>query len=103
MSKAQTIRGETSNLRYIEKTGRQLSYTQDPEKAATITFEVGGRVVSAMNSDLPTISEGDDVEVTGVVNARGGMEVVQLHNHTTGADWKFNVFSTARRSFFKGG
>ncbi|MFA6001528.1 MAG: hypothetical protein WC828_05370 [Thermoleophilia bacterium] len=102
MAKNKTLRGLVSNLQYIEKTGRQMRYIDDLEKATVVTFEVGGRYVSAMNSGFPALSEGDDVEVTGVA-ARVGMEVGQLHNHTTGAEWQFNPRGAARRSFFKGG
>ncbi len=102
MPKNETLRGVVSNLKYIEKTGRTMRYTDKPEDATTVTFEVGGRAVSAMNNGFPAISEGDDVEVTGVV-ARAGMEVVQLHNHTTGAEWQFSAWGAARRGFFKGG
>lgn len=101
MSASQTLRGEVSNLKYIEKTGREMRYIENPDNATTITFEVGGQAVSAMNSGFPAINEGDDVEVTGAVG-RGGMEVAQLHNHTTGADWKFSPWGAAGRSFFRG-
>lgn len=102
MPKNETLRGMVSNLQYIEKTGRAMSYTDKPERATTVTFEVDGRMVSAMSNGFPALSEGDDVEVTGVA-ARAGMEAVQLHNHTTGAEWKFSPWGTARRGFFKGG
>lgn len=102
MAKNETLRGTVSNLQYIEKTGRTMRYTDKPEDASIVTFELDGRAVSAMNSGFPALSEGDDVEVTGVT-ARASMEVVQLHNHTTGAEWKFSPWGAARRGFFKGG
>ena len=102
MAKNQTLRGAVTNVQYIAKTGRQMGYTDDPEKATIVTFEVDGRVISAMSQGFPALSEGDDVEVTGAAS-RGGLEAVQLHNHTTGADWQFNPRAAAKRSFFRGG
>lgn len=102
MPKTETLRGTVSNLQYIEKTGRAMNYTDKPENATSVTFEVGGRVVSALSNGFPALSEGDDVEVTGAA-ARAGIEAVQLHNHTTGAEWKFSPFGAAKRSFFRGG
>jgi hypothetical protein len=103
----QTLRGVVSNLRYIEYLGRTNTgepmqrYTDKPEAASTVTFEVGGRAVTVISSGLPPISAGDDVEVVGVVDRRGGMEVAQLHNHTTGAAWQFNAWRAAWRSLFR--
>jgi len=97
----QTLRGAVSNLKYIEQTGRTQRYTNKPGSASIVTFEVGGRAVSVINSKFPPLNEGDDVEVVGVVNARGGMEVAQLQNHTTGAKWQMNVWGTAWRNVFK--
>lgn len=102
MAKNETLRGPVSNLKYIEKTGRAMRYTDKTEDATIVNFEVAGRATAAMCIDFPTISEGDDIEVTGVAS-RGGMEAAQLHNHTTGAEWTFNPRSAARRSFFRGG
>jgi len=102
MVKNETLRGVVANVQYIAKTGRQVSYTDDPKKATTLTFEVDGRFLSAMSDGFPALSEGDEVEVTGVPS-RAGMEVVQLQNHTTGAEWQFNPRAAAKRSFFRGG
>ena len=102
MAKNETLRGAISNLQYIEKTGRSMRYTDKPEDATIVTFEVEGRSVSAMNLDFPLLSEGDDVEVTGA-KARAGLEVVQLHNHSNGTEWQFNPRAAAKRSFFRGG
>ncbi|MDO8736275.1 MAG: hypothetical protein Q7K29_04240 [Thermoleophilia bacterium] len=103
MAKNETLRGPVSNLKYIEKTGRTMRYTEKAEDATIVNFEVDGRAIAAMSIDFPTITEGDDVEVTGVASRGGGMEAARLHNHTTGADWQFNPRSAARRSFFRGG
>lgn len=100
MAKNETLRGAVSNLQFIEKTGRAMRYTDNPEVASVVTFEVDGRVVSAVHSGFPAIREGDDVEVTGTT-ARAGLEVVKMHNHTTGTDWQFSPWGTARRGFFK--
>jgi len=102
MAKKEILRGPVSNLQYIEKTGRTMRYTDKPDDASVVTFEVDGRGVSAMNSGFPAINEGDDVEVEGVA-ARAGLEAVSLHNHTTGADWQFSPWGAAKRGFFKGG
>lgn len=102
MAKNETLRGQVSNLQYIEKTGRTMRYTDQPEDASVVTFEVDGRGISAMNSGFPAISNGDDVEVE-VVAARAGLEAAKLHNHTTGADWQFSPWGAAKRGFFKGG
>jgi hypothetical protein len=101
MPEYQTLRGVVSNLRYIEQIGHTRRYTDKPEDASTVTFEVGGRAVTVINSGFPPISAGDDVEVVGIVNPRGGMELVQLHNHTTGASWQISVRRTAWRSLFR--
>ena len=102
MAKTETLRGAVSNVQYIQKTGRQMNYTDDPEKATVVTFEVDGRVISALSNGFPTLSKGDDVEVVGA-KSRAALEAVQLLNHTTGADWKFNPMAAAKRSFFRGG
>lgn len=101
MPNQETLRGVVSNLKYIEQTGRSLRYTDKPEAATTVNFEVGGRAVAAMNADFPALKAGDDVEVVCAVNGRGGMEVGQLHNHTTGVDWTFSVKRATWGSFFK--
>jgi len=43
MPKKETLRGVVSNLQYIEKTGRTMRYTDKPEAASIVTFEVGER------------------------------------------------------------
>jgi hypothetical protein len=101
MPDQQTLRGVVSNLKYIQQTGRSMRYTDKPEAATTVSFEVGGRAVAAMNTDFPPIKEGDDVEVVCAVNPRGGMEVGQLHNHTTGSDWQFSVRRATWKGLFK--
>jgi hypothetical protein len=102
MPDLKTLRGVVSSLKYIEQIGRTARYTDKSEAATSVTFEVGGVAVTAINKGFPPISEGDDVEVVGAVNARsGGMEAVQLRNHTTGATWEFSPWRTARRSLFR--
>jgi len=103
MAKNETLRGPVSNLKYIEKTGRTMRYTDKAEDATIVNFEIDGRAIAAMNFDFPTLTEGDDVEVKGAGSRGGGMEAVQLHNHTTGTEWQFDPRSAARRSFFRGG
>ena len=97
----QTLRGVVSNLKYIEQIGRTRRYTDKPGSASIITFEVGGRAVSVINSKFPPLCEGDDVQVVGVVYPRGGLEVAQLQNHTTGTKWQISVWGTAWRNVLK--
>lgn len=101
MANQQTLRGVVSNLKYIEQIGRTMRYTTKPEAATLVTFEVDGHAVSAMNTDFPPIKDGDDVEVVCASNRHGGLEVGQLHSHTTGADWQFSVGRATARSLFK--
>jgi len=101
MPDQKTLRGAVSNLKYIVQTGRQLSYTENPEKANIIVFDVGGTNVSAMNTDFPPMKDGDDVEVECAVARSGGLEVGKLHNHTTGVDWQFSVKRATWGSLFK--
>jgi hypothetical protein len=100
MPKLQTLQGLVSNLKYIEQTGRSMRYTDKPAAATVITFELGGHAVSAMNADFPPLKDGDDVEVEGALNPRGGMEVVKVRNFTTGVDWQFSPSRMMRRGMF---
>jgi hypothetical protein len=101
MPDQQTLQGVVSNLKYIEQTGHNVRYTDKPASATLVTFDVGGHLVTAANSNFPPLNEGDEVEVEGVVNPRGGMEVVQLRNRTSGATWQFSRGRTALGSLFR--
>ena len=100
MPDLKTLRGAVSNLKYIEQVGRSMRYTDKPEAASSVTFEVDGQAVTAMSSGFPPLNDGEDVEVDVAVNPRGGMEVARLSNHTTGATWQMSTARTARRGFF---
>ena len=43
-------------------------------------------------SGIVLVTEGDDVEIPGVSNARNHwLEAARVHNHTTGATWELNL------------
>jgi hypothetical protein len=67
--------------------------------ATTVAFKVGEQPAMAMSSsgnevrsDLPSLNEGDDVEITGAASPRSHwLEAARVHNHTTGATWELNL------------
>lgn len=101
MANLQTLCGVATNIKYIDQTGRNPRYTDKPASATSITFDVGGHAVTALNTNFPALNEGDEVEVEVAVNVRGGMEVGALRNITTGAVWKFSPYRSAWQSIFK--
>ncbi len=92
MTATTTIRGIAASVQYLSLSGHSYRVAQSIDKADNLNLNVGGKNVALMkDSSLPLVNEGDDVEVTGVVNPRsGGLEVIALKNHTTGTEWKFS-------------
>ena len=92
------MRGTATSVQYITREGHGYRLAKSVDKADTLNLSIGGKNAALIkDKSLPLVSEGDDVEVTGVVNSRsGGLEVVVLKNHTSGAEWKF---SRARAMF----
>lgn len=93
MTNTTTARGTATSVQYLTREGQQgYRLAKAIEKADTMNLSVGGKNASLIrDKSLPVVNEGDDVEVTGVVNSRSGwMEVVMLKNHTSGVEWKFS-------------
>ncbi len=70
--------------------GHTARYADNPVSALSIKFKVGEHwAVAARNEAFPPLNVGDEVEVSGEVNASSGvLEVQSLHNRTVGATWK---------------
>ncbi len=98
MPDLQTVRGSVSDIQYMRKEGGLLR-SSPPATATAVAFKVGEQSAMAMSSsgnavrsDLPPLSEGDDVEIAGVSNSRNRwLEAARVHNHTTGATWELNL------------
>ncbi len=98
MPDLQIVRGSVSDIQYMRKEGGLLR--SSPSATATaVAFTVGEQPAMAMSnsgnavhSDLPSLNEGDDVEIAGVSNSRNRwLEAARVHNHTTGATWELNL------------
>jgi hypothetical protein len=77
---------------YITRDGHGVRLAKSIEKADILNLNVGGKNATLIkDKSLPLVNEGDDVEVTGVVNSKSGwLEVFVLKNSTSSAEWKLS-------------
>jgi hypothetical protein len=92
MTELTNLRGAAAAVQYITRDGRGYRLAKSIEKADMLNLSIGTRSASLIkDKSLPLVNEGDEVEVSGVINLRsGGLEVVTLTNHTNGTEWKFS-------------
>ena len=86
----ETIRGTVSEVQFVAAEGHATRYADNLTSASPLKFKVGGRSMVVVRDEVfPPLNPGDEVEVSGMVNADNGLlEVRSLHNHTTGTIWK---------------
>jgi DNA/RNA endonuclease YhcR with UshA esterase domain len=87
-----SVSGAAASVQYITRDGRGYRLAKSIEKADILNLNVGGKNATLIkDKSLPLVNEGDDVEVTGVVNSKSGwLEVVVLKNSTSSAEWKLS-------------
>jgi hypothetical protein len=92
MAELTSMCGSATSVQYITRDGRGYRLAKSIEKADVLNLNVGGKNATLIkDKSLPVVKDGDEVELTGVINSRSGwLEVVILKNSTSGTEWKFS-------------
>jgi hypothetical protein len=85
-----TVSGNVEYAQYLTlKEQKYYILTKSVEDANTLNIRVKGKDFTLMrDGSLPIVNIGDEIEVTGLPNSHGWIEVTILNNHTIGVEWK---------------
>lgn len=85
-----TVSGNVEYAQYLTlKEQRYYILAKSIDEANTLNIRVKGKDFTIMiDGSLPIVNIGDELEVTGVPNSHGWIEVTTLKNHTIGIEWK---------------
>jgi hypothetical protein len=88
-----TLRGHATHVSYQFSTRSGGMAVKRISAANLLTFDLNGQLVTLEDeSGLPTVSEGDEVEVTGGIQGRHNVfAAAALTNLTTGQAWQFSM------------
>lgn len=84
------ISGNAEYAQYlILKEQKYYILAKSIDEANTLNIRVKGKDFTIMrDGSLPVVNIGDEIEVAGLPNSHGWIEVTTLKNHTIGIEWK---------------